>query len=354
MKTLHPVLILATVLSFAPLAAERPVAARSVQPAAAASSPGVFRRYFPQTETALPASYPFIRPQQMRLTGAGFQVQVFAKKLAQGEVAYLEITRLPGTPQASAELEPVLTFEKKPVKLTKLSWGWRAILALAPTMPAPGWKTLTIKTDNASADMRIFVQKVNFPVFHNVMNIPALSNTTQQTKPETLQFIQKCQEKKNRVFSRINPDTISNRISFPRTMYRVTSPYYAKRVYDRFQMQNGKRVQLPSTWHYHTGLDLYARTGEPIFAMLDGTVAIAENMFYEGGFVAIDHGNQIFTMYMHQSKINVREGQFVRAGELIGLAGATGAATGSHLHLSLYIGGVPLDPMGLLSLPIRN
>lgn len=338
----------------APLAAEKPVASRTVQPPAAQTGPGTFRRFFPQTETALPPSYPFIRPQEMRLTGAGFQVMVYARKLAQGEVAYLEVTRIPGTPQNAAALEPALTFEKKPVKLTKLSWGWRAVIALPPTIPAPGWKTLTIKTDNASADMRIFVQKVNFPVYHNVMNIPALSNQTEQMKPETLAFIQRCQEKKNHVFSRINPDTLSNRISFPRTMYRVTSPYYAKRVYDRFQMQNGKRVQLPSTWHYHTGLDLYAVTGDPIYSMLDGTVVIAENMFYEGGFVAVDHGNQIFTMYMHQSKINVREGQFVRAGDLIGLAGATGAATGSHLHLSLYIGGAPLDPMGLLSLPIRN
>lgn len=336
-----------------PLLAERPVAARSVQQPAG-STPGTFRRYFPNTEIALPASYPFIRPQEMRLAGAGFQVAVFAKKFAQGEVAYVEVTRTPNSPQTAMGLEPSLFFEKRPVRLTKTSFGWRGIIAFAPTLPAPGWKTITIKTDNATAELRLFVQKVNFPVYTNVINIPALSNQTQQTKPETLAFIQRCQEKKNMVFSRVNPDTLSNRVSFPRTMYRITSPYYAKRVYNRFQMQNGKRVQLPSTWHYHTGLDLYAVTGEPIFAMLDGTVVIAEDMYYEGGFVAIDHGNQMFTMYMHQSKISVREGQFVRAGDLVGLAGATGAATGSHLHLSLYVGGVPLEPLGLLSLPIRN
>ncbi len=347
--------ILITLLVASGISAEKPVARAGIAPAAAAPktaappSPGVFRRYFPTTEIALPASYPFIAPQKMRYAGNGLQIDVFARSFSQGQPAYIEIVKL-----KPSDADPTVWFEGKQIRLTRMPWGFRGLFAIAPTMPAPGWKKVKVQYNGKTDEYRLFVQKVNFPVFYTTMFIPAIANNSEVTKPETAAFIQRCQEKKTRIFSKVNADTFSNRISFPRDMYRVTSPFNAKRVYQRYQMQAGKRVELPSQSHFHNGLDMYAKWGDPIFAMADGTAVIAENMFYEGGFTALDHGNGIFSLYMHQSKIHVKEGQFVRAGELIGDAGATGAATGSHLHVSFYIDWVPLDPMGLLSLPIRN
>ncbi|MBL8021399.1 MAG: M23 family metallopeptidase [Leptospirales bacterium] len=341
--------------------AEKPVVARSPQPVSARTAPsrapatpvpGVFRRYTPMTETALPASYPYIAPQKMRFSGNGLQIDLFAKHFSQGEPVYVEVIRLPGR-EATAET-PIVSFEGKPIRLNQFAWGWRGLFALSPTVPAPGWKKISATYGGKTEDYKLFVQKTDFPVFRTVLTLPAVSNQTQINKPDNAAFIQRCHEKKQRVFARISNDTLSNRISFPRDMYRVTSPFNAKRIYERFQMQGNKKVALPSQFHFHNGLDMYARWGDPIFAMADGIAVIAENMFYEGGFVALDHGNGIFTLYMHQSKLSVKEGELVRAGDLVGLAGATGAANGSHLHVSLFVGGVPLDPMGLLSLPIRN
>ncbi|MCE9596583.1 MAG: M23 family metallopeptidase [Spirochaetia bacterium] len=341
--------------------AEKPVVARSPQPVAARSataapagapSPGTFRRYSPTTETALPASYPYIAPQKMRFSGNGLQIDLFAKHFSQGEPVYIEVIRLPGR-EAAAEA-PVVSFEGKPIRMNQFSWGWRGMFALAPTVAAPAWKKISATYGGKTEDYKLFVQKTNFPVFRTVMTIPALSNQSEITKPDNTAFIQRCHEKKQLVFARISQDTLSNRVAFPRDMYRVTSPFNAKRIYERFQVQGKKKVALPSQFHFHNGLDMYARWGDPIFAMADGVAVIAENMFYEGGFTALDHGNGIFTLYMHQTKLLIKEGQLVRAGDLIGQAGATGAANGSHLHVSLFVGGVPLDPMGLLSLPIRN
>ncbi|HMU85888.1 MAG TPA: M23 family metallopeptidase [Leptospiraceae bacterium] len=341
-------ILLLFILAISGIFAEKPVV-KAVAATTAAPSPGVFRHYFPTTEIALPASYPFIQPQKMRFAGNGLQIDVFARSFAQGQPAYIEIIKL-----KPAESDPYIYFEGKQIRLTRYPWGFRGLFAISPTIPAPGWKKFKVQYAGKTDEYRLFIQKVNFPVYYSTMYIPAIANNTEVTKPDTAAFIQRCQEKKNRVFSRVNADTFSNRLSFPRDLYRITSPFNAKRVYQRYQMQGKKAVALPSQFHFHTGLDMYAKWGDPIFAMADGTAVIAENMFYEGGFTAVDHGNGIFTMYMHQSKINVREGQFVRAGDLIGLAGATGAATGSHLHVSLFIDWVPLDPMGLLSLPIRN
>jgi len=344
-------LIVTLLLPLAMLVAENPVALRTTSTATTQPtlSPGVFRRYSPTTEVALPASYPYIAPQKMQYKGAlGLDVNVFAKRFAQGEVAYIEITR-PATTPAAAEA-PVVLFDGKPVRINQCAWGFRGMFPISPTLPAHGWKKITIQYGGKSEDYKLFVQKTNFPVYRSVMRV----GNPAGNQPDNSAFIARCQEKKQRVFSHVGPDTFSNRVAFPRDLYRVTSPYYSTRIFERYQIQNGKKITLPATTNYHNGLDLYAKWGDPIFAMADGVAVIAENMFFEGGFIALDHGNGIFTLYMHQSKILIKEGQLVRAGDHIGQAGATGLATGSHLHVSLFLNWIPVDPLGLLSIPIRN
>lgn len=77
-------------------------------------------------------------------------------------------------------------------------------------------------------------------------------------------------------------------------------------------------------------------------------------MFWEGKHTILDHGDGIFSVYMHQSEMLVKAGQSVAAGALIGKTGATGAVTGPHLHIALYIRGQPVYPLGVLSLPLRD
>ena len=75
-------------------------------------------------------------------------------------------------------------------------------------------------------------------------------------------------------------------------------------------------------------------------------------MFYEGGLVVINHGQQFMTQYMHLSKIDVTVGQHVRKGQRIGLSGATGRVTGPHLHMAVRWQGAYLDPQVLLQLAL--
>jgi murein DD-endopeptidase MepM/ murein hydrolase activator NlpD len=161
-------------------------------------------------------------------------------------------------------------------------------------------------------------------------------------------------EKKKEAFSRSGKDIISASFSHPRDIHAVTSPFWARRVYRRFKAVNGSRKYLSPENGTHRGLDLQGREGDPVYAIADGTVVLAEPMFYEGGFTVIDHGNMIFSYYMHQSKINVAAGRRVRAGETIGRVGSTGIVTGAHLHVSLVINGVHADPLSLLPLRIRD
>jgi murein DD-endopeptidase MepM/ murein hydrolase activator NlpD len=100
---------------------------------------------------------------------------------------------------------------------------------------------------------------------------------------------------------------------------------------------------------FHTGIDLAAPVGTPVYAARAGQVSIAGwSRFGYGLHVIIDHGESHETLYAHMSRIVVRPGQWVDRGELIGYVGSTGWSTGPHLHFELRVGGVVRNPMAYL------
>lgn len=110
------------------------------------------------------------------------------------------------------------------------------------------------------------------------------------------------------------------------------------------------RVYNDTLKGYHSGTDFRAKTGTPIYASNDGVVALVKDRFYSGGSVVIDHGQGIYTCYFHMSKFDVKKGQKVKKGTLIGLSGKSGRVTGPHLHFAARVGGVQVDPLQLIEL----
>jgi len=102
----------------------------------------------------------------------------------------------------------------------------------------------------------------------------------------------------------------------------------------------------------HRGTDFPIKEGSPVMASNSGTVVLAHDLFYEGNCVVLDHGQHFFTIYMHLSKIQVREGQKVRKRQRLGLSGATGRVTGPHLHMGVRLEGSYVDPTKLLALTL--
>lgn len=96
---------------------------------------------------------------------------------------------------------------------------------------------------------------------------------------------------------------------------------------------------------YHNGIDFRAKIGTPISAAAEGRVLIAEDLFYSGQHVAIDHGAGVVTTYSHLSKITVKVGDRVSAGDIIGLAGRTGRVTGPHLHWVVKLNTINVNPI---------
>ena len=101
----------------------------------------------------------------------------------------------------------------------------------------------------------------------------------------------------------------------------------------------------------HGGTDYSAAEGAPVLAAADGTVAMVADQFFGGNAVFLDHGDGLVTMYMHLSRVDVREGHTVRRGERVGGVGSTGRATGPHLHFGVRWRGARVDPALLLGRP---
>lgn len=100
----------------------------------------------------------------------------------------------------------------------------------------------------------------------------------------------------------------------------------------------------------HQGLDFAVPEGVPVSALNRGKVLLAQFLFFEGNCVVIDHGQGLLTLYLHLSKIDVKEGDMVERGQRIGASGGTGRATGPHLHIAVRWQGTYLDPATLLQL----
>jgi murein DD-endopeptidase MepM/ murein hydrolase activator NlpD len=101
--------------------------------------------------------------------------------------------------------------------------------------------------------------------------------------------------------------------------------------------------------YYHRGVDYAASAGTPVIAPAAGRIALvgreADGFELHGNTVGIDHGQGVESIFLHLSRIDVEEGDFVEAGDVIGAVGSTGIATGPHLHWGLYVHGMAVDPV---------
>jgi murein DD-endopeptidase MepM/ murein hydrolase activator NlpD len=137
--------------------------------------------------------------------------------------------------------------------------------------------------------------------------------------------------------SRADLDGFKGGFITPLAKYRQTTRFGGQRIL------NGE----PRTPHF--GADLAAPTGTPIRAPASGLVSFAETgLHFEGGLTMIDHGQGLISLYLHQSRVDVRKGDTVTQGQVIGAVGKEGRATGPHLCWRMKWHGRNLDPMLLI------
>ncbi len=122
---------------------------------------------------------------------------------------------------------------------------------------------------------------------------------------------------------------------------RISSPFGVRRFVNR----------KPAG--FHKGVDFATPYGEKVFAVLSGRVVLARKLSLTGNTVVIDHGWGLMTLYAHLSRIEVKEGEFVKQGGVIGRVGSSGRSTGPHLHFGVYLNDIAVDPLNFLKMRLK-
>jgi len=154
-----------------------------------------------------------------------------------------------------------------------------------------------------------------------------------------------------KVLKRIQEEAAVKKVAFAtRSPRRWTGPFAAPAETPQTSPFGTRRTYNGKTRSIHQGLDFRAAIGTPITATHSGKVLIARDMYYEGGFVVLDHGEGLFSLYMHLSKFEVKEGDTVEQRQPLALSGGSGRVTGPHLHFGVQWQGLYMEPATLLSL----
>lgn len=310
-----------------------------------------------RTNTLLkvPEGYNAGRPEVIQFSDDYFDCSLYAKEFAQGNAVYAEfILRGRGLPAEKAGF----TFKGESIPLTATAWGYRCIAAIHPEQkPGRIDGVFTYTSDGTTRSIRVTVnvKDVEYTISTKRLDLGKFSDESYYKDPEKKKFILECEEIRAQAFKSDTGDSITNSVSHPRDFHKVTGAYWNKRIYLSYEKKRkNKMVKSRSRVSFHRGLDLKGDTGAPVYAMADGVVVLSHLMFFEGNMVVVDHGNKVFTYYMHMDSRSVNAGDRVRAGQQIGRVGSTGTSTGPHLHVALSIRGVHVDPLSLLCLPVTR
>lgn len=247
----------------------------------------------------------------------------------QGDVVAVRILK--------SDLKPTwASFMGQDVPFAPYAGGYIGFLPIGPTIKPGAYPFTAVLGDGGFMLRTMWVTKKNFPYFD--LGIPEDSGIA---SPQDL--IDKLALEKKHLDSLLS--VTSTLPAFAEPFVSPVSEVKITSVFGEVRRTGDQEIR-------HLGVDYGGSVGVPISAMNAGTVSEAYVDTVYGNSIVIDHGQGVFTLYLHLDTMEVKTGDRVARGQKIGTMGKTGYATGPHLHLSLKIRGVPADPLTLLKLPI--
>ena len=268
--------------------------------------------------------------------GAAVKVTVTPSAVRQGDVAFMVITGVGAAPELDGSLvgRPLFFFpyadgyaaligidlEAKPGKTP-----WRLGFVDGTGTPRKAAGTITVKA------RKFPVQRLSLP--KSMVDLSPDDERRANAEAARLRTL----------FDTIGPERLwRGRFTKPVASDAKAEGFGSRRII------NGK-PRSP-----HSGADFSAPAGTPVVAAGRGRVALVVEFFFGGRLVALDHGEGLYTLYMHLERADVAEGALVERGSIIGAVGSTGRATGPHLHWATQLRRARIDPDALLTVPVRD
>lgn len=246
-----------------------------------------------------------------------------------GGIAILPLpTDLPADLQA--------THEGRPVFIEKISTGERRLVVGIPHAAAPGESRVVISDSSRQtvlATLPFEVADKQYPEQH----IKLRDDKHVHPSPEELARYDREAKEQQAAYRAYTPTSSRWPDFMQPTRGEANASFGRKRFF------NGE-PRAP-----HLGMDIAAPQGQPVVAPADGVVVQTGDYFFNGRTVMIDHGQGLVSMLCHLSEMRVQAGDRVRRGDLVGLVGKTGRATGPHLHWTVSLNDARIDPLLVLS-----
>lgn len=230
-------------------------------------------------------------------------------------------------PLGQSKQAPEVWYGERRVMVLADEKGWVAVAGIGLAVK-PGVQTLTVREGGRSRQESFTV----LPRVYREQHITLKNKRQVNPDPAELKRFEREYAEQVAAYRRFTPGQPSNVLMQAPVSGRMSSPFGLRRFF------NGEERNP------HVGLDLAASAGTPVKAPAAGRITLVGDYFFNGRTVLIDHGQGFITMVCHLSAIDVKVGQTVARGEVVGKVGATGRATGPHLHWTISLNDARVDP----------
>jgi murein DD-endopeptidase MepM/ murein hydrolase activator NlpD len=277
--------------------------------------------------SALQASSTITSETEATSTPVVPEIEFLNSLLFQGDTLIAKISDGVTVPASAA-------FDSRNIPILKYGGSYKTVGAIGATEKV-GYHTLRVEfADGTTLQKKLYVRAQKFPLVD--LGVPEKLGIT---AGELVQNLATEQSSLDAIVKILTPDIFfSHGFSLPLAdNSKIVAPYGELR-------KSGDQLIR------HLGIDFGAPKGSAVGAINDGIVREAEDDPIYGNTVIVDHGAGIFSLYMHLDAIKAAVGQTVKAGQIVGTVGETGYATGPHLHLSIKIGAISVDPIKFVNL----
>jgi murein DD-endopeptidase MepM/ murein hydrolase activator NlpD len=231
-----------------------------------------------------------------------------------------------------AKDKPEAWFYDRKVMMIGSSNNWKAIVGI-PLSAKAGTHNLQVKSNGIETNYKFEVENKDYETQYLTIKNKRKVNPNEQDMSRII--------KEKKLISKAKSHWSNNENVPLKFIKPAEGPYSSPFGLRRFFNKQARRP--------HSGLDIAAPKGAPIVAPANGKVINTGNYFFNGNTVFLDHGQGLITMYCHMDSISIEEGTQVKTGDIIGNVGLTGRVTGAHLHWSVMLNNVTIDPLLFLS-----
>ncbi|MBI5639288.1 MAG: M23 family metallopeptidase [Nitrospirae bacterium] len=256
------------------------------------------------------------------------QVTVSPFRISPGDPFIVKVTGV------KSGTSPEATVKDMQLPFSSCGEGCFLAVGLMDLNSKPGSYTIALKIGGKKVTSSVRIKSVRFPVIHLTLSEDKVSlnpHDLARAEEEDRRLKSLWQIRSDRLWEGSFESPLQNELS---------TQFGTKRVINR------EKISL------HKGVDIRGKEGEAVRAANSGQVVLAEELFFGGNTVIIDHGLGIFSVYMHLSGFKVSHGSSVSKGDVIGFVGSTGRSSGPHLHFGIKVQAMNANPVSFLKLKL--